>query len=118
MFYDPAELVAFIRFNFLLRRTLIELMHADLIAIRAGLGELQSAGERIVDCRRLGLSATEPLTTICAMADEWKQTFQREYTERSVSQAFDKLIGLSTNLEQAIKKELGQSSESAVQPTE
>src|SRR5713101_947245 len=34
MFYDPAALVAFIRFNFLLRRTLIELMHADLIAIR------------------------------------------------------------------------------------
>jgi len=33
MFYDPAALVAFIRFNFLLRRArLIELMHADLIA--------------------------------------------------------------------------------------
>src|SRR5256884_9993140 len=27
MFYDPAALLAFIRFNFLLRRTLIELMH-------------------------------------------------------------------------------------------
>jgi len=117
MFYDPAALVAFIRFNFLLRRTLIELMHADLIAIRAGLGQLQSAGERIVDCRRLGLSATEPLTTICAMADEWKQPFQREYTERSVSQAFDKLLGLRTDVEQALEKALGQSGESAVQPT-
>ncbi len=92
MFYDPAALVAFIRFNFLLRRTLIELMHADLIAIRAGLGQLQSAGERIVDCRRLGLSATEPLTKICAM-------------------------GLRTDVEQALEKALGQSGESAVQPT-
>jgi len=117
MFYDPAALVAFIRFNFLLRRTLIELMHADLIAIRAGLGQLQSAGERIVDCRRLGLSATEPLTKICAMADEWKQPFQREYTERSVSQAFDKLLGLRTDVEQALEKALGPSGESAVQPT-
>ncbi len=27
MFYDPSALIAFIRFNFLLRRTLIELMH-------------------------------------------------------------------------------------------
>jgi hypothetical protein len=117
MFYDPAALVAFIRFNFLLRRTLIELMHADLIAIRAGLGQLQSAGERVVDCRRLGLSATEPLTKICAMADEWKQPFQREYTERSVSQAFDKLLGLRTDVEQALEKALGQSGESAVQPT-
>jgi len=40
MFYDPSALIAFIRFNFLLRRTLIELMHADLIAIRAGLAQL------------------------------------------------------------------------------
>ena len=37
MFYDPSAMLAFIRFNFLLRRTLIELMHADLISIRSGL---------------------------------------------------------------------------------
>src|SRR6266699_1216337 len=97
MFYDPAALVAFIRFNFLLRRTLIELMHADLIAIRAGLGQLQSAGVGIIDCHNLGLSASEPLTKISTIADEWKQTFQKEYTERSVSQAFDKLLGLRTD---------------------
>ena len=36
MFYESSALLAFIRFNFLMRRTLIELMHADLIAIRAG----------------------------------------------------------------------------------
>jgi len=40
MFYDPSALLAFIRFNFLLRRTLIELMHADLISIRSGLAQL------------------------------------------------------------------------------
>src|SRR5258708_17858969 len=48
MFYDPAALVAFIRFNFLLRRTLIKLMHADLFAIRAWLAHFQSAGVRII----------------------------------------------------------------------
>jgi hypothetical protein len=113
MFYDPAALVAFIRFNFLLRRTLIELMHADLIAIRAGLGQLQSAGARIIDCHHFGLSATEPLTKISALADEWKQPFQKEYTERSVSQAFDKLLGLRTDVEQALEKALGKSGEAA-----
>jgi len=83
----PAALVAFIRFNFLLRRTLIELMHADLIAIRAGLAQMQSAGVRIIDCHHLGLSASESLAKIfCDGADEWKQPFQKEYTERSVSQ--------------------------------
>jgi hypothetical protein len=117
MFYDPAALVAFIRFNFLMRRTLIELMHADLIAIRAGLGQLQSAGARIIDCHHFGLSATEPLPIICAMADEWKQPFQKEYTERSVSQAFEKLLGLRTDVEQAIEKALVKSGESVPQPS-
>src|SRR6266704_6592989 len=117
MFYDPAALVAFIRFNFLLRRTLIELMHADLIAIRAGLGQLQSAGARIIDCHHFGLSATEPLPSICAMAEEWKQPFQKDYTERSVSQAFEKLLGLRTDVQQAIAKALVKSGESAPQPT-
>jgi hypothetical protein len=117
MFYDPAALVAFIRFNFLLRRTLIELMHADLIAIRTGLGQLQSAGARIIDCHHAGLSATEPLAKISAMADEWKQPFQKEYTERSVSQAFDKLLGLRTDVELALEKALGKSAEAGPQQT-
>ncbi len=117
MFYDPAALVAFIRFNFLLRRTLIELMHADLIAIRAGLAHLQSAGARIIDCHHFGLSGTEPIAKICAIAGEWKQPFQKEYTERSVSQAFDNLLGLRTDVEQALEKALGKSGESAGQTT-
>jgi hypothetical protein len=115
MFYDPAALVAFIRFNFLLRRTLIELMHADLIAIRAGLSQLQTAGARIIDCHHLGLSATEPLSKISAIADEWKQPFQKEYTERSVSQAFDKLLGLRTDVELALEKVLVKQGEPAPQ---
>ncbi len=117
MFYDPAALVAFIRFNFLLRRTLIELMHADLIAIRAGLAQLQSAGARIIDCHHFGLSPTEPIEKICGTAGEWKQPFQKEYTERSVSQAFDKLLGLRTDVELALEKPLGKSGTTTGQPT-
>jgi hypothetical protein len=116
MFYDPAALVAFIRFNFLLRRTLIELMHADLIAIRAGLGQLQSAGVRIIDCHNTGLSASEPLAKISAMADEWKQPFQKEYTERTVSQAFDKLLGLRADVELALEKVVGKLGEATPKP--
>jgi hypothetical protein len=107
MFYDAAALVAFIRFNFLLRRTLIELMHADLIAIRSGLTQLETASVRIMDCHHFGLSATEPITKIRELADEWKQPFQKEYTERSVNQAFDKLLGLRTDVEHALEKAFG-----------
>jgi hypothetical protein len=116
MFYDPAALIAFIRFNFLLRRTLIELMHADLIAIRTGLGQLQTAGVRVIDCHHAGLSSAEQLAKISTMADEWKQPFQKEYTERTVSQAFDNLLGLRTDMEHAVEKALGKPTDSAPQP--
>jgi hypothetical protein len=113
MFYDPASLAAFIRFNFLLRRTFIELMHADLIAIRAGIGQLEGASVRIIDCHHYGLSAAEPLAKIREVADEWKQPFQQEYTERSVNQAFEKLLGLRTDVEQAVEKISGKSAVAA-----
>lgn len=104
MFYDPSSLLTFIRFNFLLRRTLMELMHADLIAIRSGLSLLESSGARIIDCHHYGLSAAEPLAKIREAADEWKQPFQQDYTERSVSQAFEKLLGLRTDVERALER--------------
>ncbi|MBS1867041.1 MAG: hypothetical protein JSS69_14090 [Acidobacteria bacterium] len=113
MFYDPSALLAFIRFNFLLRRTLIELMHADLIAIRAGLGQLETAGVRIIDCHHLGLSASEPLDKIRTLADEWKQPFQQSYTEKTVSQAFDKLLGLRTDVERALERASSKNGDSA-----
>ncbi|HJZ64501.1 MAG TPA: hypothetical protein VKD70_09290 [Candidatus Acidoferrum sp.] len=113
MFYDPSALLAFIRFNFLLRRTLIELMHADLISIRAGLAQLESAGVRIIDCHHVGLSASEPLSKIRTLADEWKQPFQKAYTERTVNQAFDKLLGLRTDVERALERLSAKTAESS-----
>jgi len=104
MFYDPAALLAFIRFNFLLRRTLIELMHADLIAIRAAVDQLQTAGVRTIDCHHAGLVGGEPLSKIRKIADEWKQPFQQEYTERTVNQTFESLLGLRADMEQALTK--------------
>jgi len=104
MFYDPSALLAFIRFNFILRRTIIELMHADLIATRAGIAKLEISDVRVIDCRNTGLSGAEPLTKVKKLADEWKQPFQKEYTERSVSQAFEKLLGLRADVENALEK--------------
>ena len=104
MFYDPAAMLSFVRFNFLLRRTFIELMHADLIAIRSSLAQLEAAGVRIIDCHNYGLSSGEPLNKIREIADEWKQPFQKEYTERTVNQTFEKLLGLRTDVERALEK--------------
>jgi hypothetical protein len=104
MFYDPSALLAFIRFNFLLRRTLIELMHADLIAIRTGLAQLEAGGIRFLNCERAGLSANESISRIKQAAEDWKQPFQKDYTERTVSQAFEKLLGLRSDVEQGLEK--------------
>jgi hypothetical protein len=107
MFYDPTAMIAFVRFNFLLRRTLIELMHADLIYIRSGINHLESNGAKTVNCQSFGLSSTEPLHKIRQIADEWKQPFQKEYNERSVNQAFEKLLALRSDVESSIEKALG-----------
>jgi hypothetical protein len=107
MFYDPSAMLAFIRFNFLMRRTLIELMHADLIFIRSGLNSLQQAGTRSIDCHSVGLGKAEPVEKLLQMTDEWKQPFQKEYTERTVNQAFEKLLGLRADVERAVEKVIG-----------
>ncbi len=104
MFYEPAPLVSFVRFNFLMRRTLIELMHADLIAISAGLTQLDAHDVKAVDCRLFGLSPSEPLVRVRQIADEWKQPFQQEYTERTVNEAFEKLLCLRTDVERALER--------------
>jgi hypothetical protein len=111
MFYDPSAMLAFVRFNFLLRRTLIELMHADLIYIRAGINHLESAGAKTVDCQTFGLSSAEPLVKVRQIADDWKQPFQKEYNERSVNQAFDKLMTLRNDVERNIDKVIGKPAE-------
>jgi hypothetical protein len=114
MFYESAAMLAFVRFNFLLRRTLIELMHADLIYIRTGIGNLEDAGTKAIDCQTVGLTATEPIATVREFADEWKQPFQKEYTERSVSQAFEKLLALRSDIERAVEKVLGKPAEAKI----
>ncbi len=104
MFYDPSALLSFVRFNFLMRRTLIELMHADLIAIRSGLQQLDAAGTGTIDCRNSGFSASEPVAKIKQFADEWKQPFQKDYTERTVNETFDKLLNLRSDVEKSLEQ--------------
>ncbi len=114
MFYDPSAMLAFVRFNFLLRRTLIELMHADRILIRAGINHLEQAGTKTVDCQTYGLTSAEPIARVRALADDWKQPFQKEYTERSVSQAFEKLLALRADVDRSMVRVLGKSGDAPV----
>lgn len=102
MFYDPAALVAFCRLNFLLRRAFIRMLHADLSAIRQAVEALDAAGVKTVDCRRAGFSAAETTTQLRYYTENWKQPFHKDYTETSVSRAFEQLLALRADLEEAL----------------
>jgi hypothetical protein len=102
MFYDPAALVAFCRFNFLLRRTFIRLLHADLSAVREAIEALEAKGVKTADCRRAGFSAAETTAQLRYFCENWRQPFQKDYTESSVRHAFEQLLALRADLEEAL----------------
>lgn len=104
MFYDPAALVAFCRFNFLLRRAFIRLLHADLSEVRRCVAALESEGVKSVDCRRAGFSAAETTAQLQSFCENWRQPFQKDYSEGSVTRAFEQLLALRADLEDALNR--------------
>jgi HPt (histidine-containing phosphotransfer) domain-containing protein len=116
MFYDPAALVAFCRFNFLLRRAFIRMLHADLSAVRQAAETLDANGVKTVDCRRAGFSAAETTTQLRYYCENWKQPFHKDYTETSVTHAFEQLLALRADLEEALARGQAGAPAEAVSP--
>jgi hypothetical protein len=116
MFYDPAALVAFCRFNFLLRRAFIRVLHADLSAVRQAAETLDANGVKTVDCRRAGFSAAETTTQLRYYCENWKQPFHKDYTETSVTHAFEQLLALRADLEEALARGQSGAPSPAVSP--
>jgi hypothetical protein len=102
MFYDPAALIAFTRFNFLLRRAFFRLLHADLRAIREGLTELERRGISTVDCRSAGLTAQEPIEHLRDISLSWRQPIRSDYAEESANRTFEQLLSIRTAVERAL----------------
>jgi hypothetical protein len=102
MFYDPAALVAFCRFNFVLRRTFIHLLHADLAAVMDAIIALEAKGVKTVDCRRAGFSAAETTAQLRHFCENWRQPFHKDYTQSSVMHAFEQLLAIRADLEDAL----------------
>jgi hypothetical protein len=102
MFYDPVALVSICRFNFVLRRTFIQLLHADLRAIGVALNELDRRGYKTIDCRRAALSATEPLAKLRQFHEHWKVPFQTDYNQGSAFRPYEQLMCLREDLEEPL----------------
>jgi len=101
-FFESAALVAICRFNFLLRRTFIQWLHADLRAIGAVLTQLEKRGIKAVDCRRAGLSSKELISNLHQFHQHWKPPFQSDYSRDSAFQPYEQLMCLRADLEDAL----------------
>lgn len=99
-YFATTALVALTRFNFMVRRTFVRLIAADLAAVRSVLQELESRGVEHVDCSRAQLTAEEPLENLKRIVGEWKKPFRAAY---AAGQNFRELIEIRAALEAALE---------------
>lgn len=78
---DTMGLVAFARFNYLLRRTFIMLWEAELWWIEQALTEMESRADFFVDCSELGMSPILPTNELLQMVQHWKQPSFADYAD-------------------------------------
>ena len=98
-FYEPAAMIAFARFSFMLRRIFFRLMQDDLNAIQAGLRELERRGVSTIDCRRAQFSAEESISRLRLICRSWKVMFHAEY---SSGQPLRMLVDLRAAVDDAL----------------
>lgn len=97
-YFEPASMVAFTRFSFLMRRVFFRLMHGDLNAILDGIQSLERAGVTTIDCRNAQFSQKEPTGRLRMICQSWRVMFHAEY---SSGQPLHMLVDLRAAVEQA-----------------
>lgn len=101
-FYESATLVATCRFNFIMRRTFIQLLHGDLRAIGEALNVLEHRGIKSIDCRNAGLSDSESVAKLKQFHQHWKAPFQSDYSQATSYRVYEQLMALRDDLEDAL----------------
>jgi hypothetical protein len=99
-YFEPAAMVAFARFSFMIRRIFFRLMQGDLNAIHDGLRELERRGLSSIDCRRAQFSAEEPIARLRMICQSWKVMFHAEY---SSGQPLRMLVDLRAAVDDALQ---------------
>ncbi len=98
-YFEPSAMVAFARFNFLLRRLFFRLMHRDLNAILDGLRDLEQQGVSTLDCRSAQFAGDEQVARLRMICQSWKVMFHAEY---SSGQPLKMLVDLRKAVETAL----------------
>ena len=100
MYFGPSVLVAFVRYNFLLRRAFVRMLHADVEVIRTGLRELERAEVTNVDCSSAGFSTSEPISDLRQYCQSWRKVFVADYAK---GPSFESIAGIRHAVEMAAK---------------
>ena len=112
-YFQPAAMVRFTRFSFLMRRVFFRLMHQDLNAILDGLRVLEERGVNTLDCRRAQFSAEEPTVRLRMICQSWKVMFHAEY---SSGQPLRMLVDLRAIVENALSRTRGLAAKKGQEP--
>ncbi|HWR35569.1 MAG TPA: hypothetical protein VN622_06830 [Clostridia bacterium] len=99
MYFGSGVMLAFARYNFMLRRAFARLMRADLEHIRATLNALEHRGVTTLDCSRAGLGSEECLASIRRECRDWKKIYLADY---AAGGAFSLLIALRESADLAL----------------
>ena len=62
---------------------------------------------KTVDCRRAGLSAAETTVQLRHFCENWRQPFQKDYTQSSVTHAFEQLLALRADFRKKPQAQVG-----------
>jgi len=101
-YFHQAALIAFTRFNFVLRRRLIDLLGTDLQEITYLISELQLADVHSIDCTAAGLEQRESTDSLRDRIKQWRKPFQGKYSDIEWLQQISTLRNLLKNaLEQS-----------------
>ncbi|HEY3929138.1 MAG TPA: hypothetical protein VGL89_12245 [Candidatus Koribacter sp.] len=96
-FYEPIALIAFTRYNIILRRAFFYTMRADLDVVRLNLARLEKLGVKSVDGTRAGLSDRESLDSARRICQEWRSIFRTDYSAGHVSRSVKELRACTTH---------------------
>lgn len=105
MYFGTAVMLAFTRFNFLMRRAFFRLLQADLQATLGGLSQLELRGMETIDCTCAQLSEHEPLASLRKICQGWKPLFRAPYCN---GKTFEQLIAIRTAVEDAVARPVAQ----------
>ena len=98
-YFAKQAMLAFSRFNYVLRQSFLELKEADLGVINAGLAELARRGVLCIDASRALFSPAEPIANLQGICGNWRERHAADYFS---DYSYVQLLELRTAIEEAL----------------